>query len=206
MIVIRAFNAGSNDWLYWEGKRYNCSESPLNAFIGYDSLYAPWFILCENSGLVRHEKNYMTVWEIKDNCLYLCDIIISCNDNTHPSIEDCIKGFSRKLTFNDAFLIKMIPIEELTNRKFQIEFPVGIYKYPLGSGYVIPADWFDGAIDIKEESPYYFAPYQRLTFKSGKLVSIQNLIYYDWESIKESIKKEKEKINKNRPPYLFSPE
>jgi hypothetical protein len=144
----------------------------------------------------------MAIWAIVGNYLYLCDIALLCDDNTHPSLEDYRKGFSRGLTPNDLFLIKLIPLEELTGRKFQKHFPIGILKYPL-NGYALFADWFNDTIKIKEEDePSYFAPYQQLEFEAGKVISLQNMIYYEWEEISNSLKKQKEKRDLK---YLLRP-
>lgn len=188
-VVYDTFSAWTNDWLYWNGEIYNYSDTPLNVFQGYDSLYRPWFILCESSGTVRMDKDYMAIWSIMDDRLYLCDMVIVCNDDTYPRFEDYSSGFMRGLTFDDLFLIRLNPLEELTDRRFKKQFPAGIYKRPLGSGYAISADWFNGTIDIKRESSDYFASYRRLIFKNGRIVSIQNLIYCDylWDSVKQKM-------------------
>ncbi len=189
-IVINTFFGKTNDKLYWNGKKYNCSASPLNILKGYKRLYSSTMCFNTYEGFVD-DKNYAAIWLIIDDCLYLCDVTAACDDDVLIKIKDYAEGFNRNLTFYDLFLIRMIPLERLTGKKLQKKFPAGIYKYPLGSGNVFFADWFNGTIDIKSQSSRYYTPYQRLEFKAGRVVSIQNMVYYEWETIKKTLPKNK---------------
>lgn len=200
-IVYEAFEGDTNDRLYWDNKKYSCSESPLSVFNGYESLYPSLFTICFNTYMnIRDDKQYVAIWIIIDDYLYLCDIEPACEDIIYIPIEDYCKAFQKNLTFNDIFRIKMIPVEELTGRKFQKKFSTGIYTYPMETGYVIPANWFNGIIDIKVSSSNYFAPYQRLVFKAGKVISVQNMIYYEWDDMKKTI------YENSVPTFLKKPE
>ena len=177
-VVVYAFNGDTNDNLFWDKKKYFCSYSPLSVFRGYDSLYIHPNIICENSyENISDDKQYSAIWVIVDNYLYLCDIKSVCEE-IYPCFKDYIEAYERNISLGEQFLIKMFPLEKLIGQKFQKKFPTGIYNAPLSSGYVIAAEWFNGAIDIKPESTDYFDPYLRLVFKKGKIISTQKLIYY----------------------------
>jgi len=199
-IVIETFFGETNDVLYWNGKKYNCSYSPLNIFDGYNALYTPINTICFNTyENIIDDKNYAAIWIIIDDYLYLCDVRAVCDDEIYIEIENYCESFGKKFIIDDLFSIKMHRLERLIGRYLQKKFPVGIYKYPLGAGSVIAADWFNGNIKIKDQSSDYFAPYQQLEFKAGKAKSIQNMIYYEWDDMKKTI------YNNSTPTFLRKP-
>lgn len=185
-IVYDSFFATTNDELYWNGKGYNCSVSPLYTFTGYDMIedFFPE-LLCETFYENRiDDKQYIIFWTIIDSCLYLCDDMVwVCTpyDIILPTIKDYQTAFQEKRTFDDWRVIRLIPLEELIGRKFRKKFPSGIYNYPSGSGYVVAADWFNGELDVLNMDANPYGPYQRLTFKAGKLISVRQLNYVHWK-------------------------
>lgn len=188
-IVYNSFTGGSIDQLYWNGNTYTCSYSPLIDFEEYRWLYASFFLICEGSyGNTSKDKDYMVDWIIVNDCLYLCDMLITCDDDTQPPLKYYYKVPAKGVNSEYMFLVKMAPLAELTGRKFHKKFPAGIFPRPLGSGYAIAADWFNGVIEVKNDLTSYFASYQRLVFKAGRIVSIQNInyCYYQWDTTKQS--------------------
>jgi hypothetical protein len=86
------------------------------------------------------------------------------------------KNFSNLFSYNKNVMNP--PLEKLTGIKFRSSpyFPYSIINIPMTSDGVIPAVWFSGILDIKNLYADIFSSYQRLTFRKGKVISIQKVI------------------------------
>lgn len=168
----------SCDELFWNGKSYFISKSPIEEFPRFREFFRD--IPMESSvdriqffeiGVERRDKNYSIQWKLVDSTLYLSDIYFY-------TLKDPKKDLLLFFTDENEPYQRM---EKYIDRKFDRRNSVGRLK-PISTYGVIPATWFSGSFLIKTPFPsgnltfdnWMHSPFTELTFSSGKLIKVEN--------------------------------
>ena len=177
------YRVRTSDWLYYKGKRYILTASPLRErFSNYETFFPflPIIVTLQYAlGLGYDDKPYAVRWILEGDRLYLADIdvgIVRTEENPYP--KD-VYGH----TWKEIYAIT----EQETGARFDRTIPVsdstGLYlRYGL-----MPADWFDGSVFVKqyfnadprqntmeEYEEWEQEPFQQLIFRNGRLLRVVN--------------------------------
>ncbi len=162
------------DQLYWNGADYLVDHSFLSFFSNYKKLYPDietWEVFSVSLGMSGSYdgQNYTPIWLLQDSILYLRDITFL---QSKSFIEE-------KLPQKEQYK----RMEKLTGQKFRKEAVLKTIQEPkespLGS---LKANWVNGVYLVKKARKedesidlWKRLTYQKLTFKDGKVISIERL-------------------------------
>lgn len=167
------FNVRTTDRIYYKGKCYRPMYTPLHGRIdGYDKFYPFLPAIAEQFGPGggMTDKRYYLVWLLENDRLYLANI----------KTDSHMRGHTQKEM--NAMM------EQYLGARFQKNIPVGDSTgLDLKFG-LMPADWLDGSIFVRQkfnepEEPgngqkhfqeWENAPFQELIFKKGRLLQVVN--------------------------------
>lgn len=173
----KGFTSLSSDYFYENGVRYLMDHSPLSVFSDYKKLF-PEISLKEVTyasigyGPLLQDKNYVVVWKLVNDSLYLSDISFLVGAE-----KEWANNLDRDLAYDRLSVMVKSDFDTLSNIS-QIA--------PVSYKGVILASWVTDTLYVKPVRPTYTkdmlneeeagpawlaVPYERLIFKDGVLVS-----------------------------------
>ena len=171
--IPQFFDVLTTDRIYYKGKCYRPMRSPLHGRVdGYDKFYPFLPAIAEQFGPGggMTDKRYYLVWLLENDRLYLANIKTDSRMRGHTQEE------------MNAMM------EQYLGARFQKNIPVGDSTgLDLRFG-LMPANWLDGSIFVRQkfnepEEPgnrqkhfqeWENAPFQELIFKKGQLQQVVN--------------------------------
>lgn len=164
------------DYLYWKGGVFLMNKSPLSSFDNYKAIFngynIPQIEIDYPVGMMVTPlgQKYQPLWILMDDKLYLGDIYFYALSDESAKKEKFPRGEQYK------------ELEQLTGVPFDKNGSFKKEDLPIGEKGVMPADWFDGVILVKERrgenenlEKWKTSPYYKLEFKKGRLQSVSKI-------------------------------
>ena len=152
------------------------NKSPLSSFDNYKAIFngynIPQIEIDYPVGKMVSPlgQKYQPLWILMDDKLYLGDIYFYALSDESAKKEKFPRGEQYK------------ELEQLTGVPFDKNSSFKKEDLPIGEKGVMPADWFDGVILVKERrgksenlEKWKTSPYYKLELKKGKLQSVSKI-------------------------------